>query len=338
MCLYPKLVKNPKYKINKKNGGDVPACEDARVLFVPVGCQECLECRKQKASQWRVRLLEEVRVNTECQFVTLTFSDEWIAKIANGYTNEKGLKIEGIGDELKGYDLDNEIATRAMRGFLERWRKKYKKSLRHWFSTEIGGHGSENIHMHGIVWTKDMDAVEERWGYGFVWSGDERGKSYVNDSTVGYITKYLNKVDVEHPGYRSKILTSAGIGAEYLKRTDSVMNSYNGDRTNESYRGRSGKKSSLPIYYRNKLYSEQEKEKLWLMKLDKEERWVLGNRISVAEGEERYDEALKYARKINKEFGFGGEELSEEEYEYNKKKRNIAILTRIAKGEEKRKK
>lgn len=335
MCLYPRLMKNPKYRINKKNGGEVPVCEDMRVLYVPVGCEECIECRKQKAGQWRTRLLEEIRVNSECTFITLTFSDEWIAKIANGYKNEKGLWVEGIGPEIQGYDLDNEIATRAMRGFLERWRRLKGKSLRHWFSTEIGGHGSENIHMHGIVWTKDIDTVRERWGYGFVWDGE--GESYVNDSTVGYITKYLNKVDIQHRGYKSKILTSAGIGANYVKRVQSMMNEYKGADTDESYRSRSGKKGALPIYYRNKLYTEEQREKLWLVKLDKQQRFVLGEKIDVSKGDEVYEEALKYARRVNREFGFGGEELSEEEYEYNKNKRNIAILTRIAKGEEKRK-
>ena len=47
MCLYPRLIKNPKYKENKKNGGVIPAFLDERVLAVPIGCGECIECRKQ---------------------------------------------------------------------------------------------------------------------------------------------------------------------------------------------------------------------------------------------------------------------------------------------------
>ena len=34
MCLYPKLIKNPKYKANKKNGGNIPAVFDERVKLV----------------------------------------------------------------------------------------------------------------------------------------------------------------------------------------------------------------------------------------------------------------------------------------------------------------
>ena len=43
MCLYPRLIKNPKYKPNKKNGGRVPPILDSRVLAVPIGCGKCLE-------------------------------------------------------------------------------------------------------------------------------------------------------------------------------------------------------------------------------------------------------------------------------------------------------
>ena len=75
MCLYPKLIKNKKYISNKKNGGVIPAVNDERVLYVPVGCGRCIECTKQKANNWRVRLLEEIRYNNNYTFVTLTFSD-----------------------------------------------------------------------------------------------------------------------------------------------------------------------------------------------------------------------------------------------------------------------
>ena len=48
MCLYPRLLNNPKYRANKKNGGEIPQLKDKRTLLVPVGCGNCIECRKQK--------------------------------------------------------------------------------------------------------------------------------------------------------------------------------------------------------------------------------------------------------------------------------------------------
>ena len=77
MCLYPRLIKNKKYEPNKKNGGHVPPLLDERTLYVPVACQNCIECDKQKRTHWRTRLLEEVKHNTQKgYFITLTFSNE----------------------------------------------------------------------------------------------------------------------------------------------------------------------------------------------------------------------------------------------------------------------
>jgi hypothetical protein len=62
---------------------------------------------------------------------------------------------------------------------------------------------------------------------------------------------------------------------------------------------------ALPIYYRNHLYTDAEREELWLMKLDKEIRWVNGVKIDVSNGYEDYFRCLEEARKLNITFGFG---------------------------------
>ena len=59
-----------------------------------------------------------------------------------------------------------------------------------------------------------------------------------------------------------------GIGAKRAK--------YVPHGTLEEYRGVDGIKRGLPICYRNKIYSEEEREKLWIEKLNKGERWIGG--------------------------------------------------------------
>ena len=55
----------------------MPPLNVERTLYVPVGCQNCIECDKQKRTHWRTRLLEEVNHNTQKGFfITLTFSNE----------------------------------------------------------------------------------------------------------------------------------------------------------------------------------------------------------------------------------------------------------------------
>ena len=69
MCLYPRIIENRKYKPNKKNGGVVPECTDDRVKAVAVGCGQCIECRKQKAREWQVRINEEIRSDPRGKFM-----------------------------------------------------------------------------------------------------------------------------------------------------------------------------------------------------------------------------------------------------------------------------
>lgn len=324
MCLYPRLIKNRKYTPNKKNGGNIPPIHDERTKYVPIGCGNCIECRKKKAREWQVRLLEDIKTNKNGKFITLTFSNESIKEIA--------IECKGIG-----YDLDNEIATKAMRLFLERWRKQYKKSLRHWIVTELGHNGTENIHMHGIIWTNEpLSEVERIWSYGFVWKGKgEKQINYVNEQTVNYIIKYVNKADEKHPNYKSRILTSPGIGNAYVTTLDSAKNLFKNIETNETYRTRTGHKITLPIYWRNKIYTEDEREKLWLQKLDKDERWVCGEKVKNSDTK-NYLGLLKHYRQLNKQLGYGNDEKNYEQEIYERERRIIMQQTRIKNAKNKK--
>lgn len=324
MCLYPKLIKNRKYTVTKKNGGNIPPVTDERVKFVPIGCQNCIECRKAKAREWQIRLLEDLKEHKNGKFITLTFSDTAIKELTEAVKKDK---------ISEGYDLDNDIATIGVRRFMERWRKEHKKSVRHWLITELGHNGTENIHIHGIIWTNESkEHIENHWKYGHVWMG-----TWVNEQTVNYIIKYVHKQDEIHTGYKSKILTSAGIGGNYTKNKygDWNRNKYKKSETNETYKTRTGHKVGLPIYWRNKIYSEEEREKLWIEKLDKEERWILGTKIDVSQGEEIYLKALKEAQRKNDRLGYGSDKKDWTQEQYEKERRNLMQAQRIAKANKK---
>lgn len=327
MCLYPKLIKNRKYISNKKNKGIIPTVKDNRTLLVPVGCNKCMECKKQKARQWSVRLQEEIRTNKTGQYVTLTLNTKSLIELSK--------EIEG----LDGYERENEIITLATRRFLERWRKKYKISIKHWLVTELGGGRTEHIHLHGIIWInkykhnnaiktqyekQQIEDITKIWKYGYVYIGD-----YVNETTVNYCVKYVTKTDIKHKEYNAKILTSAGIGSNYINRQDAERNKYKPKETKETYTTREGIKLNLPIYYRNKLYTEEQRENLWLEKLDKQERWVNGQKISIKDGEELYYKALQVARQKNNRLGYGDDKKNWSRIKYENDRRNINFKKRM---------
>lgn len=333
MCLFPRLIKNKKYEPNKKNRGIVPdfpvgkdGNADMRVLAVPIKCGECMECRKQNASQWKSRLKEDIRHNTNAKWVTLTFSNESIKKLYEKY--------EDI-NTLKGYDVDNAIATKAVRLFLERWRKKYGVSLRHWFVTELGHNGTENIHMHGFIWTDEpMETVEKIWSYGFMWKGKKwKGAiiNYVSEKTINYTVKYVMKRDELHKGFKSIVLTSAGIGKGYTERADVKRHTYKGAETIRTYKAKNGTENTIPIYWRNKIWSEAEREKLWLETLDKEIRYVDGIEIDVSKGNEPYYAALREARLKNRRLGYGTDTERWTRKQYEEQRRELMLEKRIGK-------
>lgn len=261
MCLYPVFVKNPKYKPNKKNKGKPPICKDKRLLYIPIKCGYCIECRKEKQREWRVRLEEELRSNYG-YFITLTISPEGIKEL-----EEK--------TELKWKENPNEIATKGLRLFLERVRKDTGKSMRHWCVTELG-ENNDRIHLHGVFFgQRSAELIKKHWKYGFIFIGQ-----YCNSRSVNYMTKYMLKVDVKHKEFKQIVLASPGIGDGYFDRLDWQWQKQNYEKIEvPTYTFRNGTKMAMPKYYKDKLFTEQERNKMWINNLNKGILWIYGEKV-----------------------------------------------------------
>ena len=115
MCLYPKVIKNPKFTANKKNGGIIPPVNHKGTMYVPIACKKCLECMKKKSREWAIRLKEELKTtNIKGYFVTLTYSNEAIKEL-NDYIEEK----ENLA---KSYMYHSNI-TKKMHEHIEKWKE-----------------------------------------------------------------------------------------------------------------------------------------------------------------------------------------------------------------------
>lgn len=282
MCLYPTFLKNPKYKPNKKNKGKPPICTDRRLFYIPVKCGCCIECRKEKQREWRVRLEEELRSNFG-YFTTLTISPEGIKEI-----EEK--------TSLKWEENPNEIATKALRLFLERVRKETKKSIKHWCVTELG-EKKDRIHLHGIFFgQKSAELIRKHWKYGFVFIGD-----YCNTRSINYMSKYMLKVDIKHPTFKQIVLASAGIGAGYFKRSAYLWQKQNYENIDvATYTFRNGTKMAMPKYYKNKIFTEKEREKMWINNLNRGLLWIYGEKVK-ADDWKTIDNLRRYWQKYGRD-------------------------------------
>lgn len=313
MCLYPTLIKNPKYLPNKKNGGYPPKLKDERLKYVAIGCGNCIECRKQKANWWRVRLERELEAKQQQGvFVTLTFSPESIEKLTKQCINDYENKEEF--EKLTDNEKYNIIAKKAVKLFRERWRKRFKKSIHHWLITERGHEGTQRLHLHGILFTNEKkETISDIWNYGWIYNG-----TYCNKKTINYIVKYVTKLDNVHKNYKQIICASPGIGDNaYAKSTEGFRARYQGRKTREIYRMQNGQYIGIPMYLRNKIYTEKQRELLWGFKLDQQTRWVRGIEIDIStpEGERRYEETLKQAQYENICIGYGTRNFNYKDYQ-----------------------
>lgn len=272
MCLYPKIIQNPHYKPNKSNGGFVPVPSDERLLYIEIGCGVCYECRKKRANSWKTRLLEELKDNPTDKFVTLTFSDENLEKFDS--------------------DEPNEVCSKAIELFRKRWSATSKHKLKYWLIVELGHpskyqwkKSTERVHMHGIMWTDETkENIEKIWKYGWVDFGE-----YVNERSINYIIKYATKTDKDHPNFIGKIFVSKGLGKGYLKRRPK--------QCVETYRSPQGRKLAMPIYYKDRFLTIEEKEKLRIEREDKCIKYINGMKIYVRNTEE----LIQYKRAVEEE-------------------------------------
>lgn len=253
-----------------------------------------------------MRITEDIKKNANAKIVTLTFNTESLTKLAK--------EIKGV----TGYELDNQICKLAIKRWRERWRKKYGRSPRHWLITELGHGKTEHVHMHGIVWQDNryilenelLEEIEKTWKYGYIGKGKldyNTGKyiNYVNEKTAAYFTKYVNKIDEQHKEYKQIILTSPGIGKEYIESEEAKDNKYKGEKTNQMYNMKNGGVLPMPEYFRRKMYTDEEREKLTSNMLDKNIIYIAGKEYRGNIGDDKINLMYKAEQNKNARMGYG---------------------------------
>lgn len=274
MCLNQRAIENKRYKPNKKNNGVPERAKDYRLKGVTIPCGYCAECVGNRRSEWAKRILEEQYVSGPGYFVTLTIAEDSMDEL-----------IKEAGTEEA-----NAVARVAVRRWTERYRKEKKSGLRHWLVVELGQNRTERLHLHGIIWLSGADCkvAINKWKYGNTWSDKARGRQ-----TAFYVTKYLNKVDKKHPGFKGRTFVSKNIGANYLATPRGRMNRYRGKDTDVRYHGiGETRKGFIGTYYRRKIYSDTQREEMRLWAMD-EPKVVCGTVMREKPGTKEWAEEYK---------------------------------------------
>lgn len=255
-----------------------------------------------------IRLNEEIKNNKNALFVTLTFSNEEFQKLK-----------EKLKYREPNYDEMNNICYYALRHFMELIRKyNQEKYPRYWFITELG-EDFGRIHLHGIMWCNRE--LVNKWKYGYFYIGD-----YVNEKTINYITKYMLKIPEKHKLFVGKVMASKGIGANYWNSYNARRNRYKDNNTNEMYKLPNGNEIPLPQYYRNHIYNEEEKEKLWIEKQERGYRYIGGEKVNIDNTEE-WNNLTKYYQELSEKI-WGIDPI---EWDKKKQQRRLAKMRKYIK-------
>lgn len=228
--------------LSKENDVPLKRYEHNDDFFIDVPCGQCVNCLKSKGNAWALRLQLEYNYLTPSQkknsyFVTLTLSDEYI----------------------------NEDKSLLIRRFLERVRKHYGVSVRHWIISEYGER-SLRFHYHGLFFDIPFhrNKLLKLWQYGYI---------VINSITprrITYITQYVNKnlknsrFPLEDPRYKQKIWCSKGLGSAVGLDKKVTSHLRIGDACAPFMRNPSGYVTAIPRYLREKFFNHEELQKLKL--------------------------------------------------------------------------
>ncbi len=232
-----------------------------RTRIVP--CGKCYKCLGRRRNAWSFRLYHEMLISETASFVTLTYG----ADEKRGFGEEPPTSFNGI------YSLDK----KHFQDFIKRLRIQNQKAytrngkpgecppLRYY---AVGEYGTNHLrpHYHLILLNLENHLRERSFGVAKdIWKKGNVDIADCNIATINYVVGYLMKGvwqpqtddDDRLPEFS---LMSKKLGSNYL--TDEIYH-YHLDRMETSVDHPSGFRIPLPRYYRDQIFSVEEKAELY---------------------------------------------------------------------------
>lgn len=208
---------------------------------VTVPCGKCPNCLARRVSGWSFRLSQESKLAESAWFITLTYDTKFVPITQNGFLS---------------------LCKRDVQLFVKRLRKAHGAGHRRLVYYVCGEYGGKTgrPHYHMILFNARLELIQPAWQNGDIHYGE------VNAASCGYTLKYMTKGRVvpKHcnddrvPEFS---LMSKGIGANYL--TSAMCEWHKADVAERVYCALpDGKKAPMCRYYKDKLYTKEERERI----------------------------------------------------------------------------
>lgn len=214
---------------------------------VPVPCNRCPPCKINRVNSWVFRLLQEEKLHAHAHFVTFTYDTHCVPISPNGFMT---LKKSDFQDYMK-----------RLRNLCPGQTLKYYA---------VGEYGTKNSrpHYHAIIFgVDDPNKFADAW----MLKGQSLGGVYigkVSSNSIAYTMKYIDKSNFKRKHKRDDRepefpLMSQGLGKNYL--TPEIIAYHQADKSRLYCTREGGHKIALPRYYKQKLYSEDDRKQQALL-------------------------------------------------------------------------
>lgn len=208
-----------------------------------VPCGRCPKCVARRVSAWSFRLLQEDRVSQSSIFLTLTYDTKFVPILSNGLLT---------------------LDKRDLQLFFKRLRKNHSnedvfiRPIKYYAVGEYGGK-TRRPHYHVLLFNANIELIDKSWQRGSIYCGKVSGAS------VGYTLKYMSKnkkkfrISEDDNRLPEFACMSKGLGLSYLENKEAVE-WHMADPVNRMYCvAQGGAKLSMPRYFKDRLYYEQER-------------------------------------------------------------------------------
>lgn len=257
MCISPTTLQRPREEWQDTDQ------YTTRTRTVP--CGKCYKCLGRRRNAWAFRLHHEMLNSDTACFITLTYG---INK-EEGFGEDPPLSFNGI------YTLEKrhlQLFIKRLREVNRRHQKrkygtlyKNQRTLKYYAAAEYGTN-NKRPHYHIIMFNLHCDFIQRSFDLSKnIWKKGNADIAQSNIATINYVVGYVMKGSFEpetddddrEPEFS---IMSQKLGASYL--SDKVYH-YHLDRMDTSANHPSGFKIPLPRYYRDQIFSTEEKAELY---------------------------------------------------------------------------
>lgn len=250
--------------------------------YIYVPCGKCAACLSRRRSSWSFRLFQEVKGSTSCYFITLTYDDFKVP-----------FKVCDDGN------IHEYVSKKDVQLFLKRFRKSIEPFKIRYFLVSEYGPKTFRPHYHMLLFNfpyelrfKISEYVDNAWSNGFV------RVDPVSPARVNYVTSYCLDSSTLPPYLPKNFMLCSrkpGLGSSYLDNPD-IVRYHHRTLDGFGYIPTSSKavKSKLPRYYSDRIFSDDERDKINSEVLDYfneqrtelyrlQESWLIDNGYDVNE-------------------------------------------------------